>query len=72
MQRPNHLRLKRILIWMGKVNLNLNLLVIEILNALSVYGRGTLHLSVQTEELCLLLGRLNLKVTNLKVRRCHL
>jgi len=27
---------KRILIQMGKVNLNLNLLVIEILNALSV------------------------------------
>jgi len=36
MQRPNHLMPKRILIWMGKVNLNLNLLVIEILNALSV------------------------------------
>jgi len=36
MQWPNHLMPKRILIWMGKVNLNLNLLVIEILNALSV------------------------------------
>jgi hypothetical protein len=36
MRRPNHLRPKRILIRMGKVNLNLNLLVIEILNALSV------------------------------------
>jgi hypothetical protein len=36
MQRPNHLRPKMILIQMGKVNLNLNLLVIEILNALSV------------------------------------
>ena len=35
-QRTNHLRPKRILIRMGKVNLNLNLLVIEILNALSV------------------------------------
>jgi hypothetical protein len=33
---PNHLSPKRILIRMGKVNLNLNLLVIEILNALSV------------------------------------
>jgi hypothetical protein len=31
MQRP-----KGMLIWMGKVNLNLNLLVIEILNVLSV------------------------------------
>jgi len=36
MQRPNHLRPKRILIRMGKVNLNLNQLVIEILNVLSV------------------------------------
>ena len=36
MRRPNHLGPKRILIRMGKVNLNLNLLVIEILNALSV------------------------------------
>jgi hypothetical protein len=36
MRRPNHLRPKRILIRMGKVNLNLYLLVIQILNALSV------------------------------------
>jgi len=68
MQRPNHLRQKRMLIRMGKVNLNLNLLMIEILNVLSVYGRGTLHFHVQTEELCQeTMGRLNLKV-----KRCHL
>ena len=36
MQKPNHLRPKRMLMRMGKVNLNLNLLVIEILNVLSV------------------------------------
>jgi hypothetical protein len=37
-------------------------------------GKGTLHLSVQTEELCLqeTMGRLNLTMTNLKVKRCHL
>jgi len=37
-------------------------------------GTGILHLSVQTEELCLqeIMGRLNLKVKNLKVKRCHL
>jgi hypothetical protein len=34
------LRPKRMLIWMGKVNLNLNLLVIEILNVLSVIRKG--------------------------------
>jgi hypothetical protein len=36
MQKPNHLRPKRIPMQIGKVNLNLNLLVIEILNVLSV------------------------------------
>jgi hypothetical protein len=36
MQRPNHLTPKMMLIQIGKVNLNLNLLVIEILNVLSV------------------------------------
>jgi hypothetical protein len=36
--------------------------------------KGTLHLNVQTEELCLqeTMERFNLKVTNLKVKRCHL
>jgi len=34
--RPNHLMPKRMLIRIGKINLNLNLLVIEILNVLSV------------------------------------
>jgi hypothetical protein len=36
MQRQNHLRLQRTLIWMGKVNLYLNLLMKEILNVLNV------------------------------------
>jgi hypothetical protein len=36
MQRPNHLAPKGMLIRIGKVNLNLNLLVIGILNVLSV------------------------------------
>jgi len=64
---------KRILIRIGKVSLNLNLLVIEILNVLSIYERGILHLSVQTKMLYLqeTMWRLNLKVTNLKVKRCH-
>ena len=59
---------------MEKVNLNLNLLVIEILNVLGVQGKGILHLNVQTKELCLqeTIGRFNLKVTDLKVKRCHL
>ena len=35
-QRPNHLTQKRMLIQIRKVNLNLNLLVIEILNVLRV------------------------------------
>jgi hypothetical protein len=35
-KRPNHLRQKRMLIHIEKVNLNLNLLVIHILNVLSV------------------------------------
>jgi len=37
-------------------------------------GRGTLNLSVQTEELCLqeTMGKLNMKVTNLKLKRCKL
>ena len=39
MQRLNHLRPKRMLIRMEKVNLNLNLLVIEILNV-KCLGKG--------------------------------
>jgi hypothetical protein len=35
MQRLDQLRLKRIIIQMEKVNLNLNLLMIEILNAIT-------------------------------------
>jgi len=66
MQRPNHLRLKRAFIQIEKVNLNLSLLMIKILN---VYRRGTSHLNVQTEEV---MGRLNMKVTDLKVKTCHL
>jgi hypothetical protein len=66
MQRPNHLRLKRAFIQIEKVNLNLSLLITEILN---VYGRGTSHLNVQIEEV---MGRLNMKVTDLKVKTCHL
>jgi hypothetical protein len=45
MQRSNHLRPKGMLMRMGKVNLNLNLLMIEILNVLS-FSEGAHCISV--------------------------
>jgi len=53
MQRPNHLRPKRMLIRMGKVNLNLRLLVIEILNGLSVLGKGHIPSQCPNREVML-------------------
>jgi hypothetical protein len=60
MQRPNHLTPKKMLTQIRKVNLNLNLLVIEILNVFKCLGKG--HIASQCPNRRVMLTTNNMEV----------